>query len=217
MAERVGLRGSVFGIDLDAALGAEAIVRLHAVGWRQCVFAAIDVQADANVPGAPFDLVFARLLLLHVDDPVAVLRRLWGWVAPGGRLVIQDYDLAYGGETVPPLELMDEFRRVLLDTFRAAGHDLRTGPRLPSLHEQAGVGAPDGIDAALRLAPLPELAPRLANVYESLLPAATRLGVTTRARGEQWLEAFARQSAGAGSHVALWPPLVATWKRRRPV
>jgi SAM-dependent methyltransferase len=214
MAERVGPTGAVTGIDVDPALGAEAIEMLHAAGHRNCRFEAIDVERDGSIAGGPFDLVFARLLLLHVDDPAAVLRHLWSWVAPGGRLVLQDYDLRSGGEAVPELATVEEFRRVVIETFRAAGRDLRIGPRLPALHAEAGIGAPDGIDAAAYVAPLAQLAPQFEAVYRSVLPAALRFGVTTRARAEQWLETFGPASAEAAGHTAIWPLMVATWKQK---
>jgi ubiquinone/menaquinone biosynthesis C-methylase UbiE len=213
LAERVGPGGEVVGVDVDAALGAQALDALHAAGHRQCRFEPLDVQTDAAMPGAPFDLVFARLLLLHVDDPVAVLRRLWDWVAPGGHLVVQDCDLL-ASYVVPEFALVEEFRRVALDTFRAAGRDIRVGLRLPALHVDGGLGAPDGMDVGARLAPLPALAPMYEAVYRSLLPSALALGLTTQAESDRWFAAFARECAGADRHAALWPLLIGTWKRK---
>ena len=48
-------------------------------------FAAADITRGDPVPGGPFDLVFARFLLIHMTDPVAVARRLAAQVAPGGK------------------------------------------------------------------------------------------------------------------------------------
>jgi SAM-dependent methyltransferase len=213
MAERVGPGGAVTGIDVDATLGAQAIRALHAGRHRQCRFEPVDVQVDATLPGAPFDLVFARLLLLHVDDPAAVLRRLWEWVAPGGRLVVQEYDLLIG-QVVPELEVVEEFRRVALGTYHGSGRPIRLGLHLPALHAQAGVGAPDGMDAAVRVDLLPALAPMYEAVYRSVLPAALSLGLTTEDESARWFEAFAREAGGADGHAALWPPLIGTWKRK---
>ena len=149
LAQRVGPAGEVVGIDLDAALGAQAMDMLLGAGHRQCSFATVDLEGDEPIPGAPFDLVHARLLLLHVSDPVAVLRRLWAAVAPGGHLVIHDYDLSVV-DALPPLETMDEWKRVVLGAFTGAGCDIRIGTRLPLLFAEAGLGAPDGTDVAGR-------------------------------------------------------------------
>src|SRR4051794_4000363 len=92
LAERAGPDGHVLGIDVDEALGRRGLERLHAAGYHRCAFAAVDLQQH-QVPGGPFDVVYARLLLLHVDDTVAVLRRLWECVAPGGVLIVHDHDL----------------------------------------------------------------------------------------------------------------------------
>ena len=124
LAQRVGPSGEVVGIDVDAALGAQAIDMLHGAGHRQCSFAPVDLEGDEPIPGAPFDLVYARLLLLHVSDPVAVLRRLWDAVAPGGHLVVHDYDLS-AVDALPPLETMEEWNRVVLGAFTGAGCDIR--------------------------------------------------------------------------------------------
>jgi ubiquinone/menaquinone biosynthesis C-methylase UbiE len=48
LAERVGPRGQVIGVDVDADLGRDALDRLHATGHRQCVFIRTDVEADSK-------------------------------------------------------------------------------------------------------------------------------------------------------------------------
>jgi SAM-dependent methyltransferase len=43
---------------------------------------------EAWVPAEPYDAVLALHVAEHVDDPVALLSHLRGWVKPGGRLVV---------------------------------------------------------------------------------------------------------------------------------
>ena len=68
MAERVGPAGSVLGVDVDAALGAATREALQREGHGQCEFLAHDLTEDVPIPGAPFDLVYARLLLFHLPQ-----------------------------------------------------------------------------------------------------------------------------------------------------
>src|SRR4051812_13745924 len=214
LAERVGPTGRVVGLDVDAPLGAQAIHALHAAGHRNCAFEPFNIESGAPIPGAPYDLVFARLLLLYVDDPVGVVRRLWDAVAPGGHLVLQDHDLL-SGDVAPALASAEEFIRVARATFRGTCRDLRPGLHLAARFAEAGIGPPDGMDAAAWVAPIPRLAHMYEEVYRSLLPAALELGVTTEERSRAWFEAFARESATADAHAALWPLLIAAWKEKR--
>src|SRR6516164_9188604 len=61
MAERVGPAGRVLGIDADPELGARTLAMLHGAGHHHCSFRAQDLTTGEPIPGAPFDLVYARL------------------------------------------------------------------------------------------------------------------------------------------------------------
>jgi SAM-dependent methyltransferase len=213
MAQRVGPAGRVVGVDVDASLGAQAETMLHGAGHEQCSFVAHDLTCGAEVPGAPFDVVYARLLLLHVADPVAVLRHLWAAVAPGGHLLVHDYHLT-STDVQPPLPAMQEWDRVALGAFTLAGRDVRIGSRLPVLFEEAGVGAPDGTDVGGRLERLSGAAPMIAAVYRSVLPAAVSFGLTSTEDGRRWLSDFDLEVREGGHRTGLWPLLIAAWKRK---
>lgn len=213
MAQRVGAAGHVTGIDIDAPLGAHALGMLHGAGHRQCEFLQMDLTADGAIPGAPYDLVYARLLLYHLPHRRQVLRRLWDAVAPGGRLLVQDYDVATVG-VLPALDSVDELVQVLLAAFSAAGCDVRVGARLPELFAQAGIGTPDGTDVAGRLEPLADAQRLLTGVLTSILPAAITHGVTTQERGAALLTAVAEDAKRVPARPVLWPLLIGAWKRK---
>ena len=75
-------------------------------------------------------------------------------------------------------------------------------------------GLPDGMDAGARVAPLPTLAPMYEEVDRAVLPAALALGLTTEEQAAAWSSEFARETADAHAHAALWPLLFGTWKRK---
>jgi SAM-dependent methyltransferase len=214
MAERVGPSGRVLGIDLDAPLGAHAVATLHGAGHRQCDFAQVDVTAGEPLPGAPFDLVYARLLLYHLPARVAVLERLWDAVAPGGHLLVQDYDVGAAG-VIPSPASIDEFLRVMTAAFEARGCDVHVGSRLPQLFAQAGVGTPDDTDVAGRIEPLATAAPRLfAPVYRGVLATALAHGITTEPDAGAWELALRRDAQRFPDRPTRWPLLVSAWKRK---
>ncbi len=213
LARRVGPRGHVQGVDADGPLGAQALDMLGALGHAQCAFAEVDLERDAPVPGAPYDVVYARLLLFHVQDRVAVVRRLWDAVVPGGCLVLHDYDMA-GVSDDADLESLEEWKRVVFTTFVAAGRNVRMGHQLPALLRESGPGHPDGTDVAGRLDRLADAAPMLAAVYRSLEPAAAALGIAGPEEHARWHERFAADAARHPDATLSWPLLCAAWRRK---
>jgi len=213
LAARVGPAGVVVGVDVDADLGALAVASLQRAGHPQCRFVPHDLTADVPLPQAPFDVVYARLLLFHLPERVAVLARLWDAVLPGGCLIVQDYDLRTIG-VVPSLPSVTELSRVLTGAFGAVGCDVLAGARLPELFADAGIGAPDGTDVAGRLDPLRLGSGMLGGTFRSVLPAALAHGVTTADDAAATLDALDRDAVRCPDRPLLWPLLVGAWKRK---
>jgi SAM-dependent methyltransferase len=213
MALRVGPAGRVIGIDVDAALAADAQHMLHESGHRQCRTIAHDLTAYESVPGGPYDLVFARLLLFHLPERVAVLRRLWNAVAPGGHLLVQDYDLSTVA-TLPPSPALDEAGRLIFGTFGAAGCDIRAGTALPTLFAQAGVGTPDGTDVSGRVEAFGAGRRMVDSVLRSLVPAALGHGVATAREMESAMADLEADATRHPDRPMLWPLMIGAWKKR---
>jgi ubiquinone/menaquinone biosynthesis C-methylase UbiE len=211
MANRVGPPGSVSGIEIDAKLGGQAIAALRAEGgakFNQIDANVLDLEA---VPGAPFDFVFCRLFLMHMQDPVAVLEKMQGWVKPGGMIAAQECD--FGAIAVEPLcPAMGEFNRLFEGVFRGHGRNLRAGRQLPMQFEAAGIGLPDGTLAEAKFLPLKDLTPMLIGAYQSLFASAAELGIADPVRAD----AFKNDMAAAGEdgrYYCLTPILIGAWKR----
>jgi SAM-dependent methyltransferase len=213
LAQRVGPGGRVVGIDVDETLGGLALDRLHGDGHQQCSFVAHNLSDDGPIPEGPFDLVYARLLLLHLPQRVEVLARLWEAVAPGGHLVIQDYDMSAVG-AAPPLPSVDRVGEVIVRSFEAAGCEIRAGSLLPRLFIEAGVGVPDGTDVTGRLDRLADSAQMLEGVFRSLLPLAVNRGIVTELRADALLAQLRNDADADRERPVLWPLLIGAWKRK---
>lgn len=211
LARRVGPRGHVTGLDSDEALADLAGRTLKDEGHDNCDIHVRDLRTDPI--GGPYDLVFARLLLFHLPDRVEVLRRLWDAVAPGGHLVLQDYDLV-SACCVPAASGVDAVAALVVESFTAAGCDVRAGLRLSSFLAEAGIGRPDGTDVSGLLVPLSQGAPMLDHVLHSLLPSAVASGVTTAGQAEAALRRLSDDAAGDPDRPMLWPLMAGVWKAR---
>ena len=141
MADRVGTDGSVLATDLDlswmpAGDSTSFEAQVH------------DVGTDPP-PGGPFDLVHARLVLVHVPRRHEVMAAMVGALRPGGWLVVEDADPALQPLTCideygPEQELANKLRRGFRALLADRGADLafgRTLPRIFRLHGLVDVGA----------------------------------------------------------------------------
>jgi 2-polyprenyl-3-methyl-5-hydroxy-6-metoxy-1,4-benzoquinol methylase len=211
MADRVGPQGRVTGVEIDGALGGQALADLRAQGGAQFELLEADVSALEAVPGGPFDLTYCRLFLMHMPDPVAILEKMMLWTRPGGTVAAQEFD--FGAIAVEPLcPPMAEFNRLFEGVFRGHGRNLRAGRQLPAQFEAAGLGLPDGTNAEAKYLPLKDIAQMLIGVYQGLFGAAVDLGIADPARAEAF-KAEMTEAAGDGRYYCLTPILIGAWKR----
>lgn len=136
LASRAGPAGRVLATDIDVSWSAHAggdviEVRRH------------DVGAD-DPPAQTFDLVHARLVLVHVADRDKALRSMISVLRPGGWLLIEDADpalqpLICPDEHGPEQELANRLRSGFRKMLAQRGADLGYGRKLPRLLREAGL------------------------------------------------------------------------------
>ena len=148
LSSRVGPSGHVLATDIDVTWthsldGGNVEVRQH------------DVASDEGPPGV-FDLVHARLVLIHVPQREVALERMAGALRPGGWLLIEDFDpamqpLACVDIVGPDQQLANKVRAGVRALLAQRGADLEFGRRLPRLLREAGL-AEVAADAFMPLA-----------------------------------------------------------------
>jgi SAM-dependent methyltransferase len=102
-----------------------------------------DVAAEPPPPGG-FDLVHARLVLVHVADRTAALRQMIQALRPGGWLLLEDADpglqpLLCPDESGPEQQLANRLRSGFRTLMASRGADLAYGRTLPRLLREAGL------------------------------------------------------------------------------
>lgn len=86
LAEMVGRDGRVYAVDSDPATRDEVA---RAAAAHAQVIALTQAGEDLSLP-EEVDLAFCRFLLLHVIEPIDVVRTMAGAVRPGGWVVAQE-------------------------------------------------------------------------------------------------------------------------------
>lgn len=208
----MGEEGCVTGVDIDGRAGVEALTSLSASNPEFYRFAEADLTTATTIEGAPFDYVFARLLLIHLPDPRDALGRLWSWVRPGGMLCVMDYDTGIA-RVFPEASPANRAVDVVREASRRTGKDERFGSRLPQLFHEAGLGFPDGTDYSSKFEPIARVAPMLRMLLTSLQSTICTTG-TLDERGLAALDAALIAEAHASGTYGLWPGMAAAWKRK---
>jgi SAM-dependent methyltransferase len=136
LAARVGPAGHVLATDIDvswltAAADAGYEVRRHDVGVEP-------------PPGGGFDLIHARLVLVHVPQRAAALAAVVSALRPGGWLLVEEADpmmqpLVCPDESGPAQRLANKLKRDFRTLMAQRGVDLSYGRTLPRLLRGAGL------------------------------------------------------------------------------
>jgi SAM-dependent methyltransferase len=203
MAGKVGPTGHVLATDIDVSWlhgdGAGVDVRRH------------DVATD-EPPGDAFDLVHARLVLVHVAARDEALRRMISALRPGGWLVVEDFDTALVPAACLEATTVDQqranrIRQGFCHLLAGRGVDLEYGRKLPRLLRDGGLEAV----AADAYCPLAHPASPLLESANTAQVAAALVdgGWATPTDIDDHLAALDR-----GQLDIATPPLVSAWGRR---
>ncbi len=84
MADEVGPAGRVLAVDLDTRW-------CRRDGRAQLEVLGLDLVADP-LPVGPWDVIHERLVLQHIPERLEVLARLTDALAPGGVILLEDFD-----------------------------------------------------------------------------------------------------------------------------
>ena len=189
-------------------------------GHRHCSFSAQDLTAGEPIPGAPFDLVCARLLLFHLPQ-----RRGRAEAAaspgmpshPGGHLLVQDYDLRGISTRCPSWTGSARCCGVRTGAFGAVGaRRVGRNPAAAALRASHTTRPPTAPTSRAASSRSPPAASSWRTPSARVLPTALAYTVSP-CRGRRCrlagLESPVTPRASPAALV-LWPLLVSAWKRK---
>jgi SAM-dependent methyltransferase len=204
LAGQVGPAGRVLATDIDVSW-------VRAAAADRVTIQRHDVAADPP-PDLVFDLVHARLVLIHVAERERALRQMISTLRPGGWLLVEDADSA-----LQPLVCLDpkrpaevlanrlhaEFRALLAER----GADLAYGRQLPRALRDAGLC--DVVADAYFPVAVPASA---ALERQTIAQIRDRLIASGRATADELARHLA--SVDAGVLDLATPPMISAWGRR---
>jgi 2-polyprenyl-3-methyl-5-hydroxy-6-metoxy-1,4-benzoquinol methylase len=212
MGNRVGPSGSVTGMDIDEHLGKEAVSLLNELHNSRYCFHHGDITKQ-DPAKETYDFVFARLLLIHMTDPVGIVRKLFDAVKPSGTLVVMDNDFDTLRASEKFRHLTNHVKKLVSDAYRQAGKDPEAGTNLSHYFCIAGIGAPDGTDTSSMIFPINEAVAQIKAGMSSMKPAFVQSGLIS---ADQLDKLFAEldEAAQAPNEFVLWFMHNSAWKKK---
>lgn len=205
LAEQVGNTGFVLATDIEVSW-------MGQVKTPTIQILRHDVTKD-DVPAESFDLIHARLVLVHIRDRERVLHTLAGCLRPGGWLLIEDADPA-----LQPLSCIDAFgadqelanklRKGFRTLLSGRGVDLEFGRKLPRLLRQTGL-VNVGADAYFPVS-LPECAPLEIATIKMLRDQLISEGIASPDEIDRHLLNVSNEKLDLAQ-----PPMISAWGRRQ--
>jgi SAM-dependent methyltransferase len=207
MAERVGLSGSVLVTDIDVRYVTTTLTAPN-IEVRQH-----NIVTDP-LPSDTFDLIHERLVLIHLPERAAVLRKLVAALKPGGWLVVEEFDSALSsrGLVAPQAEMktgIEQMEAAMEQLMRTRGANRNLGRELYGMLTDLGleqVGSRGTFVIGEGGSPLTHL---LRANYVQIRDEAVSAGLISAAEVDQvlaWLD--------DPTFVACSPTMMTAWGRR---
>ncbi|QEC66734.1 methyltransferase domain-containing protein [Panacibacter ginsenosidivorans] len=204
--------GSVSGIDIDEKIGNEALPLLQELNNSNYSFKRFDIVKD-NID-LQYDFVYARFVLIHMTDPVNILKKLYNVVKPGGTLLIQDYDFgclkAYGKYE----KTSGYMRKLMFDVFIKSGKDPEMGTNLSKYFIDAGIGNPSGTDASSVITTITAAASMMKAVTFGFKNAFLQHGIATEEQLNEYVTDLDKVIAEQENCFFIWPMLNSAWIKK---
>lgn len=136
MAGIVGPEGRVVGTDADPVILALAGEEAEAAKITNVTFRQLDACACSW--HNEFDVVYARFLLSHLNEPENCIAAIVEACAAGGTIVVEDTDFA-GSFSHPTCAAYERYKELYEELLQRRGGDANIGPKLPAMFRTAGV------------------------------------------------------------------------------
>jgi len=213
-ARLVGPAGSVLGVDAAPEMVELARARAAERGLSTVHFT--QAAIDAITLDEPVDAVVGRLILMHLPDPAATLRRLSSFVRPGGVIAFSENDIAATRST-PDLPLFRQVTDGIVRAFEAMGLSPRFGTTLHTVFADAGLGAPRlTLGTPIGTAADTDILAYAAEVWRLVSPIAEQHGfaIDDLADIDTFVPRFREEALAADALIAM-PSIITAWAEVR--
>lgn len=143
LVRQVGEEGHVYALDISSEQLARTEERLQQRGFKNVSFVCGDITTLENFPKHESDLVYARMVLMHLREPEMALWKMAQLLKPSGMLSLQESTMETAG-TPSCHEVVNNYFQTLIALGNFNGVDFNIGKKLSILCQTSGCF--DGIE-----------------------------------------------------------------------
>ncbi|HEY9304117.1 MAG TPA: class I SAM-dependent methyltransferase [Mycobacterium sp.] len=209
-ARLVGPTGTVRGVDAAPEMVELAGARAAEQGLSAVQFEQAGI--DTITLDEPVDAVVGRLILMHLPDPAATLRRLSTFVHPGGVIAFSENDIT-ATRSIPDMPLFAQVTTGIVRAFEAMGLSPQFGTTLHTIFADAGLGAPRmTLGTPIGTAADTDLLAYAAEVWRLVYPIARQNGYVVDELDDidQFVPRFREQALAVNALITM-PPMITAW------
>ncbi len=137
LAKTVGEFGKVYALDVSSEQLDVAEERILKAGLNNVVFIKGDITKIENLQINHADIVYSRLILMHLQNPKDALRKMYSLLKPNGVLLLQESTISTSSFSKENI-ILDNYFQTLIDIGKHKGVDFNVGKKLPFLCSEIG-------------------------------------------------------------------------------
>jgi SAM-dependent methyltransferase len=210
VAQQIAPKGSIVGIDNGSAQIEQAIQQAQRLKLQNIEFHVADAYSP-RLPEGTFDLVYCRLVLMHLTQPAEALRAMRALVRPGGTVVCEEMDLGCW-ICDPPAPAMNRFYELNAALGERLGENFQLGASLHRLFREVGFERPE-VGANFALVLRGEQKRLLDMTFTEFGPELLQFGLSTQAEIDQ-VSRDLRTLADDDTTLFGFPLIAQVWARR---
>ncbi|MFF2016658.1 class I SAM-dependent methyltransferase [Paenibacillus sp. NPDC058177] len=130
-------QSQITALDIDDILLEKARQRLSHIPESRLNFVKASIY-NTELPDNQYDFVIARLIFLHLHDPLQAAEELSRVLKPGGKLIIIDIDDGVFGAVQPELDVLPSILKKLSQLQASRGGNRNIGRSLPRILSDSG-------------------------------------------------------------------------------
>lgn len=137
IASVVGPSGHVYAMDVNAKQIKVTKERVKSAGFENVSFIAGDILSVENKEFDKADIVYSRLLLMHVKNPIYALRQMISLLKPSGTVSLQEATMD-SLKSSSQNTFVQRYHQLLIAYGELNGLDYNIGRKLPALCSELG-------------------------------------------------------------------------------